>query len=222
LKTHWQTYFILKELKQLAGSGSEIEISSSDLAEKLEVSQQSASNYIIELSESGYIERKMASRRQSISITEKGLNFLYRELDSLSNLLETEKSIVIKGSVTSGLGEGRYYVSRKNYVIQFQKKLNFIPYLGTLNIAVEPDYRSNYSRVKSAEGIHIEGFKTEDRTFGPVKAFRAKIFNTDCAIIMPERTVHSDIVEVICTDYLRGKYSLKDGDRVSLTVQIRN
>ena len=221
MNTEPQDYFVLKALKKLSGNPSSVEISSSDLAEELGVSQQSASNYIIHLSGEGFIERHMSGRRQAIVLTQKGLEVLYNELNTLNVLLESEESIIVKGRVSSGLGEGRYYISRKNYVIQFQQKLGYVPYMGTLNITVDPDYRNHYIRLRTAQGLRIEGFKTEDRTFGPVKAFKSTFYGSDCAIIMPDRTLHSDVVEIISVDYLRGKYNLKDGDSVSIKVLLK-
>lgn len=216
-----QDYFVLKALKKLSSNPDTMEISSSDLAEEMGVSQQSASNYIIRLAREGLIDRRMSGRRQAIVITPKGLEILYRELNSLNEILENEEAIVVRGRISSGLGEGKYYISRKNYVIQFQQRLGFIPYLGTLNITVDPDYRNHYTRIHTASGIRIEGFKTEDRTFGPVRAFKATFYSSQCAIIMPDRTLHSDVVEVISVDYLRGKYNLKDGDEVSIRVLLK-
>lgn len=216
-----QDYFVLKALKKLSSNPERVEISSGDLAEEMGVSQQSASNYIIRLSREGLIERQMSGRRQAIVITQKGLEVLYNELNSLNLLLENEESIVVKGRVSSGLGEGRYYISRKNYVIQFQQRLGFIPYMGTLNVTVDPDYKNHYIRLRTAQGIKIEGFRTEDRTFGPVRAFKGTFFGSECAIIIPDRTLHSDVVEIISVDYLRGKYNLKDGDDVSIRVLLK-
>ncbi len=214
-------YFVLKTLMRLMGGKTFVDISSSELSKEIGTSQQSASNYINSLVSDGYVIRKMEARRQVISITEKGLKVLYGELNDLTAVLDVERNLAIKGKVTSGLGEGRYYISRKGYYTQFNDKLGFIPYLGTLNVTVNEEYMNHYSRLSAADGIRIEGFQTEDRTFGAVKAFKGKIFTSDCAVIMPERTVHTDIIEIICSDYLRGKYDLKDGDEVFLKIDLK-
>ena len=128
------SYWALKALKSLGGSRSLISISSSELAEYMKISQQSASRFILDLLRGGYIIRQMNGRKQDISITEKGVALLVKEYADLSVILEKPVKMKLYGNVQSGLGEGRYYISRKGYIVQFQEKLGFIPYLGTLNL----------------------------------------------------------------------------------------
>ncbi len=215
-------YDALKEIKKAYNDKGFASISSSQLAERLGLSQQSGSSYINILQREGYVERQLTSHGQHISLTEKGVGVLYSELNDLLEILDGEQSLQITGVVKSGLGEGRYYISREKYVEQFREKLNFVPYFGTLNIVVDGGYLSHYSRLQAASGIKILGFEADGRTFGPVKAFRGTIFQTNCAIIMPERTVHTDVLEIIATEYLREKYSLKDGDRVTILVSLKD
>lgn len=215
-----QTYYALKVLKSISGLHNKVSISSGDLADKMGVSQQSASRVILELVSKGYITRTLENRKQSISITESGLEILYTELSNLSHILNLDSTITIGGRVESGLGEGRYYISRKYYIVQFQERLGFIPYLGTLNIKVKPEFENLLRRLRSSTGIHIEGFETDDRTFGPVKAFNAKIRGVSCAVILPERSVYSDVIEVISKDFLREKFGLQDGDNVIVDVDL--
>ncbi len=172
-----RSYQALKAIKKEAGKSNSVYMTTVRFGQVLGFSQQSASRLLIELEEKGYIRRKLENRKQVIEITDSGLEVLYGELNELSRILSQDMRVVIEGGeVKSGLGEGRYYVSRKGYIVQFQEKLGFIPYLGTLNVKVDPLYEGgNLRRMRSSEGIRIEGFKTEDRTFGAVKAFRARI-----------------------------------------------
>jgi riboflavin kinase len=222
MKSKSRTYEVLKEIRKASNERGFAKISSTKLAERLGMSQQSGSSYINSLLKEGYIERQLKSDGQYIYLTEKGLGVLYTELNDLLEMLDGEQSLQICGKVKSGLGEGRYYISREKYVVQFKDKLDFIPYFGTLNIVVDPEYRSHYARLRAAGGIKINGFEADGRTFGPVKAFRAAIFQTECAVIMPERTVHTDVIEVISTEYLREKYDLKDGDPVTITISLKD
>jgi riboflavin kinase len=216
----YQVYLALKFIKKLIGKESSRNISSGEVAELMGISQQSASRIIIRLSSEKYINRVLENRKQDISITEKGLDLLFSELDSLSQILDMSDLITIEGEVKSGLGEGRYYISRKSYIIQFQEKLGYIPYLGTLNIKVGREFENELRRLRNSSGIHIDGFQTEDRTFGPVKAFRAKIDGTECAAILPERTVYSDVLEIISSHYLRDILKLQDDSKVSVKIEI--
>ena len=213
------SYWTLKALKSLGGTRSLISISSSELAEYMKISQQSASRFILDLLRDGYIVRQMNGRKQDISITEKGMSVLVKEYADLSVILEKPIKMKLHGNVQSGLGEGRYYISRKGYIVQFQEKLGFIPYLGTLNLRIKPGSELSLRKLRSMDGIHIDGFVTDDRTYGPVKAFLGNINGIKCAIIFPERSVYSDVLEVISVDYLRDSLNLKDGDELLVELE---
>ncbi|EQD48181.1 Riboflavin kinase, CTP-dependent, archaeal domain protein [mine drainage metagenome] len=184
------------------------------------ISQQSASKFILNLIDAGFITRIMEGKFQIIEISENGRDLLFEEFSSLSSLLGVKDSIRIRGTVQSGMGEGRYYVSRKPYVIQFKEKLGFIPYMGTLNMKVDPTEEISLRRVRGNAGIKIDGFVTDDRSFGPVKVFKGFIEEIQCAIIFPERSVYRDVIEVISEDYLRDKLKLSDGSKVQLRIEV--
>lgn len=211
-------YWALKAIKSIGGSKSLISLSSTELAEYMGISQQSASRFILGLLRGGYIIRQMNGRKQEISITEKGMNLLIKEYSDLSTLLEKPVKMKLEGTVQSGLGEGRYYISRKGYIIQFQEKLGFIPYLGTLNLKIKPGSELSLRKLRSMDGIHIDGFTTDDRTYGPVKIFLCTVSDIKCGIIFPERSVYSDVMELISTEYLREKLGIADGG--VLTVEV--
>lgn len=212
-------YWALKAIKSLAGSKSLVTLSSTELADFMGISQQSASRIILGLLKDGYIIRQMNGRKQEISITEKGLKLLIKEYTDLGILLEKPVKLRLQGTVQSGLGEGRYYISRKGYIVQFQEKLGFIPYLGTLNLRIKQGSELALRKLRSMDGIHIDGFTTEDRTYGPVKVFSGNISGIPCAIIFPERSVYSDVMEIISTDFLREKLDLNDGSDIMVEVE---
>lgn len=212
-------YWVLKAIKSIGGSRSLISLSSAELADFMGISQQSASRFILELLHNGYIVRQMNGRKQEISLTEKGLDILVKEYTDLGILLEKPIKMRLFGSVQSGLGEGRYYISRKGYIIQFQEKLGFIPYLGTLNLRIKAGSELSLRKLRSMDGVHIDGFSTEDRSYGPVKVFKALIGGIQCALIFPERSVYSDVMEVISTEFLREKLNLEDGSEVLVEVE---
>lgn len=215
-------YVTLKVIKQQESGKNGCELSTTSLGKIISTSQQTASRIIIDLTRDGYLERSLVNRRQSLRLTKKALDLLFSEYNELGSLLDQSRTISLTGIVEGGLGEGRYYISRKNYVIQFQEKLGYIPYLGTLNLRMLPSETIYIDRLRNSPGIKIEGFSTDDRTFGPVKAFRATAEGIECAVIMPERTVHSEILELISKEYLRERLHLSDGSRVSVEVQIKD
>jgi len=54
-----------------------------------------------------------------------------------------------------------------------------------------------------------------------VKAFRCKAGGIDCAVLVIERTHHGpEVVEVIAPVKLRDALALKDGDPISIEVQL--
>ncbi|MGC8608425.1 MAG: winged helix-turn-helix domain-containing protein/riboflavin kinase [Thermoplasmata archaeon] len=220
MQTDSDYYNILKKLKELSNNKNEVKITSSEFAKHLDVSQQTASRLIIELEKRGYIKRIISKNGQSISITDVGLDILYSEYADLSRILAIKNVVTLRGSIQGGMGEGRYYISRKQYIVQFQEKLGMIPYLGTLNLKVVPEDLNEIRKLRGFPGIHIDGFKTEDRTFGDVKAFRAKIDGVDCYVVMPERTVYTEVIEIISQYFLREKLGLNDGDMIQVTVYV--
>ncbi len=211
----------LKKMKILFGSVNYGYISTMKLAELLNTSQQSASRILIMLSKNGYVARKTESRKQRVEITERGIETLKQELNELTVALNPLEVIDIDGEVQSGLGEGRYYVSRKYYIVQFQEKLHFLPYLGTLNLKIREEDADKIAVLNSRNGIEINGFRTDDRTFGGAKAFKCKVNNVDCAVLIPERTVHREVLELISEHFLREKLRLKDGDKVKVQIFLR-
>ena len=98
-----------------------IVITSSELAELLGTSQQTASNRILALLKNGSIERKMGTRHQRIKIKPKGRDMLCKEYADYKAIFKPVEKIIIKGTVSTGLGEGQYYVAQ--YVEQFKASL---------------------------------------------------------------------------------------------------
>ena len=214
-------FFLISSLAEEKREKGEIRLSSSDLGNMWGVSQQSASRFIIEMEKKGLISRNISNKCQEIEIQEKGMDLLYDVYGVLSEILEKERTIEVVGKVKSGLGEGRYYVSKKPYVTQFTEKLGIIPYPGTLNIKIDPEYESTLRQIRGRKGIIIEGFSSDDRTYGAVKAFKCKIKDIDCALIFPYRSIYRDVMEIISSDYLREKLNLKDDDTVKVEFTFR-
>jgi len=120
----------------------------------------------------------------------------------------------------SGVGEGRYYVSQKEYLAQFGKALGFEPYPGTLNLDLDEAEASKLQMLDAAEGVVLRGFNSQGRTFGDVKCFRAKISDVECAVIIPKRTHYRHTVEVVAAKRLREALGIKDGGAVELVISL--
>ena len=208
----------LKELALLGAVKNKVEISSLDLAKRIDASQQTASRYLLELDKKALITRELGIKKQLIQITNNGAEFLQEEHSQYQQIFELTDRIHIKGRVVSGLGEGRYYTEQKGYVEQFKNNLGFTPYPGTLNVEIEYIEKNKLRLLKNQNSITIQGFETKNRTFGSVECFKAKINGIKGAIVLPLRTHYSNILELISPEYLRQKLDLKDGDEIEIIV----
>ncbi len=88
-------------------------MSSRDLGKLVGVSQQSASQRILELIRDGLVARDLATRRQRIRLTPKGADVLRKEYADYQRVFEIKETLTIAGSVASGLGEGAFYMRQK-------------------------------------------------------------------------------------------------------------
>ena len=195
-------------------------MSSRDLGKLVGVSQQSASQRILEMIRDGLVARDLATRKQRIRLTPKGSDVLRKEYADYQRVFEIKETVTIAGSVASGLGEGAFYMRQKGYKDQFRKKLWFEPYEGTLNLKVGGPDLAKLQILQESPGIEISGFEAAGRTFGGAKCFLASMGHVDCAVIMPIRTHHTDVLEVISKHYLRSAVGLKDGDIAELIVTL--
>lgn len=208
----------LKELALLSAIRNKVEISSKELANQLDTSQQTASRYLLELDKKGLIHREMGVKKQLIMITKEGSICLEDEFNQYRRIFQLEEKLFFKGELVSGLGEGSYYTAQKNYLEQFKNRLGFKPFPGTLNLKIKKVERNKLRLLKKFEGIMIQSFKTSDRTFGSVNCFRAKIGGVKGALVLPVRGHYSSILEFISPFYLRDKLSIDDGDMVEVEV----
>ena len=173
----------------------------------------------------GYLERRLAQGGQIVTVLNKGIIVLRKELSEYSLIFGTQKEIKMKGTLETGLGEGGYYISKKGYMDQFQTKLEWKPYEGTFNLRLHDDEVPKIEAMKAAEGILIEGFEQEGRTFGKAWVFKCSLENgggivKECAIISPKRTHYRRVVEVISPIFLRDKLKAVDGDVFTTKVNL--
>lgn len=193
------------------------------LAEKLGISQQTASRHLKELERKGWIQRTVTPGGSLVKITDVGIGELQKLHVNLRFLLEAAypPSITLEGTVFTGLGEGAYYILKEPYRKQFIEKLGFDPYPGTLNLKLTTEYdQKARAELEAYPAIEIQGFKNEDRTFGLVKCYPAKIDNKVKGALVFALRSHYDksVLEVIAPVYLRKQLNLKDGHKVKVDV----
>lgn len=210
---------VLKQLALMNASKRVLKISSKELADRINQSLQTAARKLKELEVNELIERTLTKDGQFIVITEKGKKKLYKEYLDYKKIFENGETFVIRGKVFSGVGEGRYYVSLEGYRKQFKEKLGFDPYPGTLNLKIPKEQLYFRHKLDDEEGILIKGFKTPDRTFGDVKAFKCRVNGIEGAIVLPKRTHYPpDVLEIIAPVKIREVAKIKDGDLVEVEV----
>jgi riboflavin kinase len=214
---------LLLELARMGAAKKTIFLSSSKLSSRIKASQQTASRKLCELERSGFITRSNTVRGQSVRLTEKGAAVLEEIYYSLKRIIEEEfAELSFEGKVVSGMGEGKYYISQTGYCSQFEDKLGFSPYPGTLNLLLEHE-QDMYVRqeLEVSPYILVEGFSNGSRTFGAVKCYKVEVNGVGGALIMPIRTHHpKNVIEVISQEYLKGRLRLKDGDYARVKVLV--
>jgi len=219
----WRHLFTLLKLAEMGAHRRTAKISTEYLAQKLGTSQQTASRYLIELERKGWIKRTITHDGCLIKIDAAGTAELQKLHSHLRFLMEAAypPSVTLEGTVFTGLGEGAYYISKEHYRKQFMEKLGFDPYPGTLNLKLTGDYDTKTrTELESYPAIEVEGFKSEDRTFGLVKCYPVMIDNkVKGALIFALRT-HYDVsvLELIAPVCLRKHLNLKDGTKVKIEV----
>jgi len=215
----------LKELALQHGLDGEGKISCSALAGRLDASTQTASRRLQRLEETDLLDREIVSDGQWVTVTEAGERALQHEYADYRRIFERDAAVEVKGIVTSGMGEGRHYISLSGYMRQFEEKLGYEPFLGTLNVDLTDESVRERGRLASFEPVTIEGWEDDERTYGPAYCYPATVENEAgdryerAHVITPERTHHGDDqLELIAPVKLRDELALEDGSPVTTHV----
>jgi len=216
----------LKELALLGALDGTEKLSCSDLAGRLDASTQTASRRLQRLDEEGYLERDIVSDGQWVEVTTAGERRLQAEYADYRRLFERDAGVSLTGVITSGMGEGRHYITLAGYMRQFKELLGYEPYPGTLNVDLTEESVRQRAHLGAIEPITIDGWEDEERTYGPAYCYPATIIAEDryepAHVIAPERTHHGDDhLEVIAPDRLRDTLGLQDDDEVTVDVEQR-
>jgi riboflavin kinase len=215
----------LKELALAGAYGDRARLSCSDLGERLDVSTQTVSRRLQCLEEAGLVEREMVSDGQLVTATPGGEQVLSAEYADYRRIFETDPGVDLEGTVTSGMGEGRHYITLPGYMEQFRERLEYEPFAGTLNVELDEESVRARSGLDGLDPVVIDGWEGEDRTYGPAYCWPARVAAGDqnyesTHVIAPERTHHGrDQLELIAPVKLRDELDLADGDRVRVHVE---
>lgn len=215
----------LVELVKLGAHTGFVPLSTEELSKRLGQSQQSASQHLQELESLSYLERKRSGQRSEVRLTESGQDVVRAYYMSLKVALDgrSKQGVDFTGKVFKGLGEGAYYIGLEGYKTQFAKALGFKPYPGTLNLRLEsPTDVERKKELRGFDGLRIEGFQRDGRTYGGARCYRATLGKgLPGAVLVIDRTHYDDsVMEIIAPDYLRDALGLKDGDKLQVRVSL--
>jgi riboflavin kinase, archaea type len=210
---------VLKLLALAGGDHTAVVATSREIGLRLGVSQQAADRYLLALEAGGLVTRSLAQRRQRLLLTPAAMELLRAEFHSYRRIFEGPAKVALSGKVTSGLGEGRYYLSQPGYVVQFTERLGYTPYPGTLNVRVGHEALRRAALVSDWTGVRVDGFHASGRTFGGATCFAARMNGHACHLIHPDRSHYKDVIEFIARDRLRDALHLKDNDVVEIAIE---
>lgn len=212
----------IKRIALMGGLNAPVFLKTLSLGSELGFSPQTASRRLRSLEQQELITRVLGTDGQQVTITGAGEDALRQEYCDYYRLFgRQERTLVLVGAVQSGLGEGAYYMSLKQYTGQFEGILGFIPFPGTLNVKLQSQAALQRKRLSGADWKVIQGFESEGRTFGNVKCLPCFIRDVPCGIIIPGRTHYpEELLEIVSPEGLRKRFSLKDGDEVAVEVTV--
>jgi len=220
---------ILIAIGKMGGIRRPVFSTTSELGKLVGISQQSASRKLTKLENANYIVRNYKQRGNTLKITPRGVEALEHVFTDIWMILtadgrEVKEKIKIKGTVCTGMGEGAYYMSQKEYLNQFTSLLGFEPFPGTLNIQLlEESSLRNFERLLRSPSKFIKEFRKKGRRFG--KVFVWPIFlligmrEVSAALIHPDRTHHNNQIEVIAKEHIKQTYGIKDGDDLEIVLR---
>lgn len=117
-----------------------------------------------------------------------------------------------KGTVTTGLKEGTYYV--EIYKEKIRDVLGISPFPGTLNLRC--NNKEIFDKLKDLESKKIDGFNGLKGVLF-IKCVIKKNKKSNAWIVIPEIRKHN-FIEIISDVCLRKELNLKDGDEVEVYV----
>ncbi len=209
----------------LAGGLTETKVSCAALGDRLGASTQTASRRLQTLESAGVLERDVVGDGQWVRVTDAGEAALRGEYADYRRLFERDVELVLRGSVTGGMGEGRHYITLPGYAEQFASRLGYEPFPGTLNLELDEESVRRRGEIVGIDAVPIDAWEDEDRTYGAAACYAVTLVADggryeDAHAIVPDRTHHDDDkLEVIAPDELRAELDLADGDSVEVRVE---
>ena len=140
---------------------------------------------------------------------------MVRQLDSVDNY----KVIRLRGIVTRGIGESKYFTEIPWLKEQFISKLGINPYPGTFNIVLPAKDRGKLDTIREVKGTEIT---PQDENFCAASSFTVLVEGRikGAAIVPQVANYPPRQLEIISTENIKQALSLNDGDLVEVTVYL--
>ena len=123
------------------------------------------------------------------------------------------------GRVVCGKGEGRKFLTLKQYSEGFEKILGEKPFAGTLNLDVGDKHIERMQKLQKKAPLMVDGFVDEEKQYYEVKCMPARIAEQNGLIIFAKLTHHPpNIVEFVCAKKMRTQLGLNDGDLIEIEI----
>lgn len=139
-------------------------------------------------------------------------------------MFSKQHDIGLRGTVIDGLGKGKHFVTLSGYKQQFEAKLGYEPFPGTLNVELSRESVHTRSHLTDVDPIRIDGWTDGSTSYGPVYCYPANVdadgdIYRPTHLVVPERTDHGDeSVEMIAPIELRERFDIASGTEVKIHV----
>jgi riboflavin kinase len=121
------------------------------------------------------------------------------------------------GTAFTGQGRGKVFLEMPWVMRQLKEITGFTPYLGTLNLHLTQESTKQRIQLTPDNGALVK----PENGYLPGYLYKAKIFDTDCYVVVPEVPSYpKDVLEVIAQDNIRKKFNVKDGEAVTVFVTV--
>jgi riboflavin kinase, archaea type len=124
----------------------------------------------------------------------------------------------LDGVVTSGLGQGAYFMGLPWVRDAVHRLIGFTPYPGTLNVRLDAEMVAVWLRIRDGHAIVLAP--------PPAEPCGARLFpvvvapDVEAAVIVPDVTRYGeDLLELIAAVHVRSRLALRDHDSVTLRLR---
>jgi len=129
--------------------------------------------------------------------------------------------LLISGVVASGLGKGGYFISLAWVQARLTELMGERPFPGTLNLRITPEardelfrHREQFAPVIAPDDAACPGY------LAGIALKNSRGEQLQAWAILPESTVHADVLEIVSQYHLRERMALHDGDCVTVDISL--